>query len=138
MYAFGPSIIMLICSLAIIIKLSRAAAARKKLTSGVKDDAKVSATSIMLVVNALAFSFLTLPSVIFRLLPTPIFDLVALANGGPDTGGYYPYLLTLASLDMLININHSINFLLYCLSGRTFRNEFFAIFKRSKPVTGNN
>jgi hypothetical protein len=132
LYSFGPAIIMTLCSLGIIVKLTKASAIRQQLTPGASHESKVSSATIMLVVNAMAFVFLTLPVVIYQLLPIPPFDLKALAEGQPDYHGYYKYELILTFLSSLITVNHSINFLLYCISGSIFRNEFITLFAKQK------
>ncbi len=124
LYSFVPAIIMLLCSVGIIAKLAKYMAKRQEMISGENVGSKVSSTTIMLVVNAIAFSLLTLPESMYHLFPVTS-DLIGFEKN--KSHDYYLHAFVTTFLSFLVTINHSMNFLLYCISGRTFRNEFLAV-----------
>ena len=125
-YSLLPFAIMMICSTIIIktIHRRRRTLSRRYSENGnVKSKVKTM-TTILLTVT-FVFLFLTTP---FTIYATTVTELYRKVN--------VDYHLFYASARMLRYVNNSVNFFLYCLSGRPFRRELIYLLRgRKRPLT---
>ena len=105
-YAFAPAGVIIICNIFIIVRVQKAKKKRKLMTmrSPTKNNDRF---TWMLVTNSFAFVLLTIPG----------FLILIIHNSIPLP------LAVLEIAEFVKRLNHAINFLLYCLSGATFRRE---------------
>ncbi len=113
-YSAVPFCIIFITNIVIIVGVRRAQNKRKSMTSSQRgettsSDSRVNQMMIMLILVSVSFIVLTAPWCIYILLRN-------------FAGIYVPEYGNTAYL--LLALNHSINFWLYCLSGKRFRQDF--------------
>ena len=125
LYSFGPFTIMTIANAAIIYKLMMAKCRKRNASStntqSTDQALNKSATrgTAMLVAISVTFIILTAPVAVFS------------AQSGKPSHPYYRVFMNIMQY-----LNHSINGVLYCTTGKTFRNELFKLFnsKRKSKV----
>ena len=128
-YFLFPFLVLVICNVAIILKISKQKLMRSKVTSTANK--KVSSLTIMLLHVSLAFIVLVSPLVFFFIFVRP-FD----PDGLPIAfrmGGLY-------SLSLLSTLNHCINVVLYTIVMPKFKHEVLELLpcKRRAKVTPAN
>ncbi len=120
MYSAVPFCLLFIINILIIVGVRRAQNKRKSMTSSQSGETTSSSTNnsrvnqmmIMLILVSVSFIVLTAPWCIYILLRN--FEGINV----PEHGN---------TAYLLLALNHSINFWLYCLSGKRFRQEFVNI-----------
>ena len=129
LYAFIPITAMLILNTLIavtLVKMKRVREKRVHPATNVDGDGtkRTAAKGMSSQITSLTVMFLSV-SIMFLVLITPsICNIVALPYW-VDTKEDWDLFTVIASVtDSLVYINHSVNFLLYCISGRRFRAEF--------------
>ncbi len=123
-------VIVIICNLIIIKSLRKHAnqVAPLNATSTINNDKRITK---LLIIISLCFAVLTLPSSIYILLAPYFYD--DLSNAVATESPAFQVVL-----DCLL-INHSVNYFLYIMAGKTFRKEALAAFKSLFTIcTGNN
>lgn len=114
-----PSVLLLLCNSAILCRIGRAQALRRRQlhahTGG--GGAKMTSMTAILLTVSLVFLLSTAPLAVF-MLRNVVLQLQA------DAVQRAQYGVLWAALNMLLYTNNSINFLLYLLSGPRFRQEF--------------
>ncbi len=124
-----PGCVLLVVNIVIIIFVQKAHQKRKSYqsrstsasqSSGSSNDAQVNNMTIMLLCVSLSFLILTAPWCIYIIMNS--------------VNGSYIQLFADVSF-LLLAMNHSINFILYCLSGRRFRQKFVNMFRCSNGGT---
>ena len=120
-----PLAIVLPCNVLMVVSIARRAAWRRKSQSTV---GKISSTTIMLTVNSIVFVLLTAPVGIELALQS--YGILDINN--PYTGFLY-YLS-----HVLCNLNSSLNFILYCVSGRRFRRVLRELWCKPSCCTGTS
>ena len=127
-YSILPFTIMKICSTIIIktIHRRRRTLSRRYSVNGIVESKVKTMTTILLTVTCtFVFLFLTTP---FTIYATTVNELYRKVN--------VDYHLFYASARMLRYVNNSVNFFLYCLSGRPFRRELIYLLRgRKRPLT---
>ncbi|KAK2148427.1 hypothetical protein LSH36_498g00061 [Paralvinella palmiformis] len=128
-YSFLPFVVILVLNTLIIRQLVRARRRRVALSSAVTcrkchaaDGCRVSdrdggKITVMLLVISLAFLVTTLP------MNVALITSKFLVKRRPDIGTLIRLRLVLTVTELLMYLNHSINFLLYCAAGHRFRAE---------------
>ena len=113
-----PEILLFTFNFMIIAKLKKTYAKQKELTNDAGKDKSEQAKQVttMLLTVSLTFAFLMTPFAIFYVSSIYFVDMRV-----PHT--YAISALVHQITVLLIMINHTINFLLYCISGKRFRNE---------------
>ncbi len=123
MYSAFPFVLLIIINFGIIVALGRAQKKRQSLQSSISvtntsspsggsvnsDNSKLNSMTIMLLLVSFSFIILTTPWCLYIVLRSIV--------------GLHIDHLAGASF-LLMGINHSINFILYCLSGQRFRKQF--------------
>ncbi|CAH1786280.1 unnamed protein product [Owenia fusiformis] len=125
--SFIPFILMLIASIAIISKL-----ATRKI--GAMNNKNIAAMTITLLLCNFFFMLTTAPIVLFLVLNNSWYPQQG-EIGHPD---YYAYQIHYTICDMIFYINHSANFVLYCISGPIFRKQIKSMFMQMKCFGRNN
>ncbi len=129
LYSVLPACVLLVVNIVIIIFVQKAHQKRKSYqsrstsagqSSGSSSDAQVNNMTIMLLCVSLSFLILTAPWCIYIIMNSV-------------TGNYIQLFADVSFL--LLAMNHSINFFLYCLSGRRFREKFVNMFRCSNGGT---
>ncbi len=120
-YSIIPFIVMITCNSIIITKITRSKIKRHSMTEINKQMQKSQTSSVtfMLISVSLTFILLTAPSRIVTLI-------------GYTDENYYRWRLFFVGTVFLIHINHSVNFLLYSISGSKFREELVWLFCRKR------
>ncbi len=124
-----PTAVMVTLNVAMIIKISRSASKRQDFYGNTKETTKPkmnSSTAILLSV-ALVYFLCTIPSSTAFLVIRAFED-----SGSPRADAQV--LLYVRFCDILYLVNHSANFLLYCLHGSGFKKELKSLFKRKTPL----
>lgn len=124
-YCIIPFVTMLTLNTLIICKLRQVnkLAARNSSKSRAKSrNTKTSSMTTMLLCVTFYFIMITAPSFIFTLVQEDMFN-----NSVITKEKYAKMELVDAVLTIMLYINHSINFFLYCLTGRRFRMELRAL-----------
>ncbi|ELU09892.1 hypothetical protein CAPTEDRAFT_207681 [Capitella teleta] len=129
----GPFFVLLVCNCLIVAKLIQHAKNRKKMTGGSDiDESQTKSMTRMLLTVSFAFLCLISPMQIMYLVDrsdpygwviTERWQAIASMRWGVTAPLYY--------------LNHAINFLLYCLSGREFRRAFSLMFRKMCVKCGN-
>lgn len=118
-YCLMPFVIMLTLNTAVIIKLRKMNERLSNRRSSTKSSEQMTASMTrMLLCVTFYFVLVTTPSFIFTYHQDQLFFTSKLSQ---ET--YADSELVDAILTLLLYLNHSINFVLYCLSGRRFRTE---------------
>ncbi|XP_067933108.1 galanin receptor 2a-like [Watersipora subatra] len=128
--AFLPFTLLLVMNIIIIVNLSKANARKHKMTnnfqqrkkSGERQGTISQKLTMMLLSVTSAFLLLTAPAAILDILRwqgAPYFDL-------SKTNDMALYILCRQITRVLLYMNHSINFFLYCVTGCKFRKELFS------------
>ena len=137
-FCFLPFITMVICNIFIIRALTKAMKMFHSVQKGDKNKCsfeisartrqsrKSNVTTMLLSVNA-AFFFCTFPVSVFFICD-------------PFFRKQYPDLMELleAISNLLMYLNNSIHFFLYCITGTKFRNELIRMFTRKKRIDGGS
>ena len=142
-YSFAPFLLILALNIMIIIGINKRAKSHAKLTSSHHRDSSESCTqrqiTVMLLTVSMTFAALTAPKCIYSLV-TRYFR--TMNSEVPVTGKQKAVSnLFFMTFNMMESIQHSINFYLYFLSGRTFRKELRelgSIFCSKQEVVHNN
>lgn len=132
-YSFLPFMLLLIMNFIIVVVISKANAKKQRMTNNFKskrkDEQKSAVISrkltIMLLSVTCTFLLLTGPAMVLntmRELGKPYFDLSLPKD-------FAKYILTRQISRVLLYLNHSINFFLYCLTGSKFRQELIAMLR---------
>ena len=120
-----PILIIFISNILIIIKLARRRYASHetipRVASSNDSIRNISSITIMLLVLSFVFLITTLPLTIYFL----IYNAYDITTGEID--------LIKICLNALVYTNNSINFLLYCVTGRKFRKTLIRMFQQRKP-----
>lgn len=122
-YCIIPFIVMLTLNLLIIYKLRMVSNITKK-SSTKHRRMNTSSMTIMLLFVTFNFIMITTPSVIFTIVQEAMIDRSLVSRQK-----YAEMELVDAILTLLMYLNHSINFLLYCVAGRRFRGELRALLR---------
>ena len=128
LYSGMPSFILLVCNIGIIAHVTKAALVhmRKPKTSlQASTSTRITTTTAILMTVSIVFLVLTGPSAIFFIMQS-----MWVKPADPETPPKVILFYTCVSL--LSYVNNSINFMLYCVSGRKFRNEFKLVFQRKR------
>ena len=115
-YSLIPSVILGTCNSILIYMLFYSEELRREATKsvrGVRSGCEARSITVVLVLMSVSFILLTLPMTLYQVVYTVGFR--------PGLPILYPALYT---LDI---VNHAVNFLLYCVSGPTFRAEIKAM-----------
>ena len=116
----APTILIFLGNLVIIIVLVRGAVARRQLQVTKNTENLERSVTIMLTINAVAYLVLTSPKAIYAnfILPDDSADIIK---------SYDDWIIPVIYLiiDHIHQLNHSINFFLYILTGQHFRRAFF-------------
>lgn len=120
LYAFIPISAMLVLNILIITGLHSARKKRENLRGTARmqvqqDNKNTRIMTAMLLTVSIVFTVLVTPSIVVILVRA---HWVVTAHDEARNN------LLRAITDVLVATNHSINFFLYCLSGKTFRNQF--------------
>jgi hypothetical protein len=117
-----PFTILLVCNILIIVQLMNAqrmrAAAQSSSEKGFRQ------TIVMCLSISFVFLFTTLPSIVL---------VIGRPYWKPSDDPVPRYDVTKAIINQMAYINHSINFWLYCLTGRAFRHELLVMLGCNKP-----
>ena len=126
-YAFVPITLIFIFNVVIVVMLLKhnRMKAKKEMTTTSRQpsDAKLSSMTAM---------FLSVSIVLLVLLIPSISIYVSIPYWAEDPESQATLSLVLAITDTLVHTDHSINFFLYCLTGRKFREEFVSMLCRKK------
>lgn len=134
-YCFLPFVVMLTLNILIIVKLRRMQA---KLSSGrncsttSRSEIKTQSMTRMLLCVTFYFVVITTPSFIFAIFENWYFTSTEIT---PEKLGRIE--VVDAVLTLMLYLNHSINFLLYCVSGRRFRRELRKLLKCGSGKDGH-
>ena len=125
-----PASLIFVGNLMIIIRLTKARRKREAMNSGAQKQTGANSTTVMLIAISITFFITTLPLTIFSYEQNNWFDLTTV-NGLVERS------LTFSILTQLFYTNSMINFWMYFLTGKRFRDAFMAIFIpcRKKPPT---
>ncbi|CAH1781550.1 unnamed protein product [Owenia fusiformis] len=116
--SFIPFTVLFVSNILIIAQLVRAAIRRKKqmnASTSKTDDATRSMTIMLVMISFLFLSF-TSPAVILDIIIQP--DITR----APTVAEKASEKLTVAVVNLLMYMNSALNFVMYCLSGKKFRN----------------
>ncbi|XP_074660611.1 putative G-protein coupled receptor 139 isoform X2 [Tubulanus polymorphus] len=137
LYAFLPISIIFACNIAIVYTLIKIR--KKKLVNQASKktdrNKRVNSMTGMFLAISLTFLCLITPSI------SVVISIPYWGTGMHDRARLY---LTLAVTEILVYSNHSVNFVLYCITGRRFREEFLKLCSccpsrsRVSPVDGTN
>ena len=116
-----PASLIFVGNLMIIIRLTKARKMRKEMNSGTQQQTGASSTNVMLIAISITFLLTTLPLTIYLYKQSEWFDLTTV-------DGLVERSLTFSILTQLFYTNSMINFWMYFLTGKRFRNAFMAIF----------
>ncbi len=116
LFSITPFILLFIFNVIIIVSLRRAHLRRQSLQAVDTSGPSMTTMTYMMITAAVAFFVLNFPGTIESLL---------------FYFGNYDSMDFAFAAAMLRNTNNSINFILYCLSGRKFRNELRNMFSYS-------
>ena len=129
-----PASLVFAGNLMIIIHLTKARRNREAMNSGTQQQTEDNSTAVMLIAISITFLITTLPLTIFLYSQTKWFDL-------NTWDGKVERSLTFSTLTQLCYTNSMINFWMYFLTGKKFRDAFMAIFIRcrktptTRPIT---
>ncbi len=119
-----PFLIILISNILICYKLYKGMKVRKTLASDNTESDKTKSVTILLVVTSIAFFILVTPfQVLFILYKITPFSKKYVTRATANT--YIPWAVSIG----MHYSNNSINFLLYCLAGRSFRHQMAGAFR---------
>ena len=119
LYSFGPFILMFMTHFAIVFKFMRAKCQHNSTESTNQALTKVATRGTAMVVTvSVTFLILTVPTAVYMALP----HVIQL----PNNPFYHVF------MNVTQYLNHSINGVLYCIVGSTFRNELLMILCRKK------
>ncbi|KAF6027794.1 hypothetical protein EB796_013899 [Bugula neritina] len=121
-YSFVPFISLLVLNVIILFFVGKANKRRQNMAKNSKSSNH--ALTVMLLSITFAFLILTAPAVVIHILREkgePYFNLT-------DPSDFAKYTLTRQVSRVLLYLNHSINFFLYCVAGPKFRNELKLMF----------
>lgn len=132
-YSFLPFVSLLVLNTLIIISLKRANERKRRLThefntrrrNEQNNTVNPHKLTIMLLSITCAFIVLTAPAMVIHIIREkgePFFDL----NKPKDMA---KYILTRQISRILLYLNHSVNFFLYCITGAKFRRELFLMIR---------
>ena len=129
LYSYIPTFVVLCCSLTTAIMIRRKAEATSEMTAS--DKVKKNATKATKVVLTVAFTYLilTLPASIYL----PLNQSTVLRPMRMSLWKVFIYRIC----QILILINHSINFILYVLVSANFRKQIKGICQNGNQPTGN-
>lgn len=135
-YCFIPFCTMLILNIFIIAKMRLMQAALKSRCSASTTSRRSQANTLsmtrMLLCVTFYFILVTTPAFIFAIFQEWLFKNTEIT---PEKYGQIE--VVDAVLTILLYLNHSINFLLYCVSGRRFRRELITMLKCNKGKDDN-
>ncbi|XP_064639514.1 FMRFamide peptide receptor frpr-18-like [Lineus longissimus] len=123
-----PFLVITVCNCSILYKVIRSHNTRKKLpnleksSDGQTAHAQMTSMTYMLTTVSVMFIFLTLPACIYYIL---ILKLTLISSWHSLVKLIFIHAFT----NFIQYINNSINFLLYCVSGKQFRTELYQMFK---------
>ncbi len=119
-----PFLIILISNILICYKLYEGMKFRQTIASDNPESDKTKSVTILLVVTSIAFFILVTPfQVLFIMYKMAPFSKKYVTRATANT--YIPWAVALG----MHYLNNSINFLLYCLAGRSFRHQMVAAFR---------
>ncbi len=125
LYSFAPFILLGCLNIAICIRLLKVRQDRQAtLASDSKSDSNMAGLTAMLLLTSFSFIVLTLPDTIYYLLKT----YIGFSSKDPGHSLYIKMKPFRAMAFILHQLNHGINFVLYCMSGKRFRSEVKAMF----------
>ena len=124
LYSFTPFALLFIFNILIICdnrrQLKRRSTLHVRRKEGKYNSGFHARLSAMLVTVSIVFLLLSAPTVILISIRDEYFDFT---KGVPDFQNLAVYALWQRSTSFCLYLNHSINFLLYCVSGQRFRRE---------------
>ena len=131
LYSFLPFALLLIFNILIIYDNRRHLKRRSTLHAKRKKDGKYNSgfhyrLSAMLVTVSIVFLLLSAPNVILISIRKEYFDF---SEGVPDFQDVATYSLWSRTTSFCLYLNHSVNFLLYCVSGQRFRRELINLLR---------
>ena len=118
-YAILPLILVLTLNIMIISKVGLAQREKARLQNqSAKTDNQSASITVMLVTVSVTFFLLVSPFTVFYIYSSLYWKFTA------DPQTYARYLLGYTTVFLLTDLNHCVNFLLYFLSGKAFREDF--------------
>ena len=128
----SPVVLLVILNVIILVKLGMTRKARSQMTGNQESDSGSNKITKMLVTNCVVFACLSMPEAVMTMF--------LIFNGG--FGGLSPYtesvMYFLDSIAMSLKfMNHSINLILYCITGKAFRSEILEIVRTISSKCGN-
>ncbi|CAH1775032.1 unnamed protein product [Owenia fusiformis] len=127
--SFVPFILIFICNILIVFQLIKAKIRRNLyVTNSLSDDATKSMT-VTLIVISIVFLVLTAPAVIVLI----VINLKKINDPSHILTPHDDLLITIVY--MLEYSNCALNFIMYCISGRKFRESLVKFFQCKKPLT---
>ncbi len=125
LYSIIPSVIITFCNVGIIYRVIKSRAKRVQQMNAQHDGGGQANMVATLVTISMAFLIFTLPTSIFV-----IFELHPFLSGTHyGTKRWSQMLLGVIICSLMYQMNHSLNFWLYVMSGTKFRNKLFAMLK---------
>ena len=138
-YGYAPLMLICVFNALIVCKLVNTQRENSSLQTLSLDETRkrkltASSVTVMLVVVSVSFLVLTLPYTIYYILT------VVFTEKASDAHSEAKDLLIAASLILIADLNHCLNFLLYFVSGKTFRHDLKKLFcsRSSEDANGNN
>ena len=123
-YCVLPFLIILCCNIAIIRDLVRTVLYRRQHLNLQSTQPAISRTYILLISVSFSYLLLTAPTSIYSLIINTIWANFSWKK-------YARIYLFRAFAILFTTLNHSCNFFLYCMSGKTFRGELKHLFQKS-------
>lgn len=134
-YSFLPFVLLFVFNIIIIVDNKKAQKRQAVLQAGPDNGSSTQArqdtsSKITIMLLTVSFSFLicSAPKVILLIVREDAFEFYG-ENGSINWQDLATYRLVSAITNIFLYINHSINFFLYCVSGRKFRQELRSIFR---------
>lgn len=123
-----PTVILVVLNVLIIIQISRAALVRQKSTAGQNGKKTGSSATAILLSVSVVYILCTIPS------STAFLAIRAFGNSPHGRAQAFLYG---SSCKLLYLADHSVNFVLYCVHGSSFRRELNRIFGKSSTATSS-
>ena len=120
-----PFSLLIVCNTLIIIKLIRTKTVRQRSLHVQSQDSQTTGITVTLLVVSFAFIILCLPNALFL-------NIIRYLQPVPGTHFFAKCFLFFNVAGVMLVLNHTVNFLLYCITGAKFRNELLLMLKCSK------
>ncbi len=128
LYSFIPSVVITFCNVAIIYGVAKVGAHKRQQQTTLQKSAQTNMIAILLTIS-FAFMIFTLPTCLFFVLESA--SAFNIRSSGTRT--WAQKWLTFIVCNLMIQMNHCLNFWLYVMSGTLFRNELRALLKYFLP-----